>query len=56
MIFHSQSRTEHTLGEKRTAMQNNFTFHERNAFLMSFFTYFYNKLIRRLKMKQMTIR
>ena len=29
MIFHSQTRIERTLGEKRTVMHNNFTFHEK---------------------------
>ena len=33
IIFHSQPRVEHTLGERRTIMQkNNLTFHEANVF------------------------
>ena len=32
IVFHSQPRVEHTLGEKRTVMQNNFTFLEFFSF------------------------
>ena len=32
MIFYWQPLVEHVLDEKRTVMQNNFTFHETNIF------------------------
>ena len=57
MIFHSQLQFEHTLGEKRTAKQNNFTFCETNIFSLKCPTLHTSKInlgldILRLKMKQ----
>ena len=57
MIFHSQLQFEHTLGEKRTAKQNNFTFRETNIFSLKCPTLHTSKInlgldILRLKMKQ----
>ena len=38
MIFYSQPWVEHTLGEKRTVMQNNFTFHKTSVFSLNVFS------------------
>ena len=39
MIFQSQPHIEHTLGEKITVMQNNFTFLETNVFSLNVWLY-----------------
>ena len=45
MIFHSQHQAEHKLGKKRPVKQNNFTFHETNAFSVNVWLYIFLKYV-----------
>ena len=53
VIFHSQPWVEHhTLGKKRTVIQNNFTLHRTNIFFFKYFTLYICKINSFLNLKQ----